>query len=245
MAFDPAAAAETIESALRAVGTPQRAEQEKRYLKSDLVFVGATVWQIRDVAKRYARDARLDHDQLVAVATSLWAEPVHERRMAAVALLELHPSLLSRADLPLLERLIRESRTWALVDGLAADVVGAIAEVDPRVGEVLDRWATAPDFWVRRSSLLAELRPLRAGAPAGPFLRRADAMLDEREFFIRKAIGWVLREVGKRRPAEVVAWLAPRTGRASGVTMREAVRYLPEADQQRLMAAYRERRAAS
>ena len=70
-------------------------------------------------------------------------------------------------------------------------------------------------------------------------------MLDEKEFFIRKAIGWVLREVGKKRPAEVVAWLAPRTGRASGVTMREAVKYLPEADRDRLMAAYRERRPAA
>ena len=52
-------------------------------------------------------------------------------------------------------------------------------------------------------------------------------MLEEREFFIRKAIGWVLREAGKRRPDDVAAWLAPRTDRASGVTMREAVKYLP------------------
>jgi 3-methyladenine DNA glycosylase AlkD len=70
-------------------------------------------------------------------------------------------------------------------------------------------------------------------------------MLGEKEFFIRKAIGWVLREVAKNRPAEVVAWLAPRTGRASGVTMREAVKYLPEADRDRLMAAYREHRPAA
>jgi 3-methyladenine DNA glycosylase AlkD len=69
-------------------------------------------------------------------------------------------------------------------------------------------------------------------------------MLDEREFFIRKAIGWVLREAGKKRPAEVAAWLAPRTGRASGVTMREAVRYLPPSDADRLMTAYREHRSA-
>ena len=89
----------------------------------------------------------------------------------------------------------------------------------PRRGSIgrsdLDRWATDPDFWIRRSSLLAELKPLRNGSDLGPFLRRANQMLDE-EFFIRKAIGWVLREVGKRRPDEVIAWLAPRTGRASG-----------------------------
>jgi len=70
-------------------------------------------------------------------------------------------------------------------------------------------------------------------------------MLVEREFFIRKAIGWVLREAGKRRPADVAAWLAPRTHRASGVTMREAVKYLPPEVGERLMAAYRERRPAA
>ncbi len=129
---------------------------------------------------------------------------------------------------------------------MAANVVGGIlgASYD-EVTPVLDRWASDPDFWIRRSSLLAELRPLRAGADLAPFLRRADAMLDEKEFFIRKAIGWVLREVGKRRPDEVVAWLAPRTHRASGVTMREAVRYLPAADGERLMTAYREKRPSA
>ena len=70
-------------------------------------------------------------------------------------------------------------------------------------------------------------------------------MLDEKEFFIRKAIGWVLREAAKKRPTEVVAWLAPRTGRTSGVTIREAVKYLAEADRERLMTAYRERRPAA
>jgi 3-methyladenine DNA glycosylase AlkD len=110
---------------------------------------------------------------------------------------------------------------------------------------VLNGWSTDGDFWIRRSSLLAELQQLRARADLAPFLRRADGMLDEKEFFIRKAIGWVLREIGKRRPAEVVAWLEPRTDRASGVTMREAVKYLPPADAARLMAAYREKRPAA
>jgi 3-methyladenine DNA glycosylase AlkD len=70
-------------------------------------------------------------------------------------------------------------------------------------------------------------------------------MLDEKEFFIRKAIGWVLREAGRRRPDEVAAWLGPRTHRASGVTMREAVKRLAPADAERLMTAYRERRPAA
>jgi 3-methyladenine DNA glycosylase AlkD len=246
MAGTPTAQAASIEARLREVGTTERAAQEQRYLKSSLEFLGASVWHIRAVVKAHLAEAdELDHDALMALVEALWAEPIHERRMAATVLLELRRVLLGAADLPVIERLIRESLTWALVDGLAADVVGDILVADQAatVG-TLDRWAADPDFWVRRSALLAWLRPLRGGAPLDRFLAYADGMLDEREFFIRKAVGWVLREVGKRRPETVAAWLAPRTHRASGVTMREATKYLPAPDRERLMLAYREHRTA-
>jgi 3-methyladenine DNA glycosylase AlkD len=240
------ARADRLEARLREIGTPERALGEKAYLKSDLDFLGATVWQIRSEVKAAVADmATLDHDRLVALVEALWMEPIFERRMAATKLLEFRRGLLGIADLAVLERLVRDSHTWALVDGLAVDMVGSILAADERAtSRVLDRWALDDDFWIRRSALLAWLRPLRAGAPLDRFLSYADGMLDEKEFFIRKAIGWVLREVGKRRPGEVTNWLAPRTHRASGVTMREATRYLPAADAQRLMQAYREKRAA-
>ncbi len=64
-------------------------------------------------------------------------------------------------------------------------------------------------------------------------------MLEEHEFFIRKAIGWTLRETGKKRPELVFAWLLPRAHRASGVTVREAVKYLPEEQRAEILAAAR------
>ncbi|MDQ3612610.1 MAG: DNA alkylation repair protein [Actinomycetota bacterium] len=64
-------------------------------------------------------------------------------------------------------------------------------------------------------------------------------MLDEREFFVRKAIGWVLRETSKQRPDKVYSWLLPRAHRASGVTLREAVRYLSPEQRDALLAARR------
>ncbi len=232
--------ADAIERGLRAVAAPERAAGEKRYLKSDLDFLGATVWEIRGVVTDYSKDhPEIDHDRLFAIVEELWSKPIHERRMAAVFMLEFHPDLVGPRDLKRIERLVRDSRTWALVDGLAASVLGGLLIRYPKSAPRLDRWARDEDFWVRRSALLAWLLPLKQGAPLDRFEAYADAMLDEKEFFIRKAIGWVWREVGKTRPDDVYRWLAPRTDRVSGVTIREGVKYLDEPRRDRLMAAYR------
>jgi 3-methyladenine DNA glycosylase AlkD len=233
--------ANEIEAELAGLGSSERAVAEQKYLKSDMRFLGATLAHIRRVAKA---EPKLDRAATLRLVEALWREPVFERRMVASFLLEFHAADLRSEDLALIERLIRESKTWALVDVLSGDVVGEMGS-RLKIRRTLDRWARDEDFWIRRSSLLAELKPLKHGEPFEPFARRADAMLDETEFFIRKAIGWVLRETSKRRPDEVYAWIAPRTDRASGVTMREAVKYLGADRASRLMQAYKEGRPAA
>lgn len=221
---EPTEIALRIEERLRAVATPERAEKEKRYLKSELRHLGATVPQVRREATLVGKGLS-SREELLTVVEALWAEPVHERRSCAAFLLEARVELLEPADIELIERLVRESRTWALVDVLAGDVLGELVVRFPDPDR-LDSWAADDDFWVRRSALLAQIEPLKAGMPFEPFALYADAMLEEKEFFIRKAIGWVLREASKSRPDEVFEWLAPRFERASGVTRREAVKYL-------------------
>ena len=236
--------AAAIEHSLRALGTPERAAQEKAYLKSDLEFAGTPVPAIRSVVRSWSRQQHgLDHDGLVAVIQALWARPVHECRMAAAELLTANGSRLDAADIVLLEGMLRTARTWALVDGLAASVVGGLVERHPELIATLDRWAADEDFWIRRSALLALLGPLRRGAgDFERFSRYADQMLTEREFFIRKAIGWILRETAKRRPDLVAQWLAPRVHLASGVTVREAVKPLSPSVRDQLLAGYRAKR---
>lgn len=159
--------------------------------------------------------------------------------MMAVLLLEVFQPLLRPADMALLQRLIRESKTWAFVDELAIAITGPLVERSPEPLRLLDRWAHDDDFWLRRSAMLALLRPLRRGdGDFRRFARYADQMLEEREFFIRKAIGWVLRETGKPQPDTVYAWLLPRAARASGVTVREAVKYLSSAQRAAVLAAH-------
>jgi 3-methyladenine DNA glycosylase AlkD len=222
-----------IDAELRARARPERAVHEKAYLKSELEHYGTSVPAVRSVAEAVSREhPDWGHGEVVEVVEALWSAPVHERRLAAAELLDLFSLLLGAADMGLLERLLRASRTWALVDGLAASVVGAVVERHPEAGAALDRWAIDDDFWIRRAALLALLVPLRrGGGDFERFGRYADGMLEEKELFIRKAIGWVLRDTARKRPELVYDWLLPRAGRASGVTLREAVK--PLSDDQR------------
>ena len=220
--------AEAIGVALGQRGDPERAHFERRYLKSDLDHIGVPVPVVRKLVRSTATAGGVSgRSDALQVVRALWEVPVHEHRLAAVELLVAHVQHLGVDDLELVERLLREARTWALVDPLAVKVAGSIVARHPPATDTLDAWARDGDFWLRRSALLALLDPLRKGD--GDFARfsgYADAMLDERELFVRKAIGWVLRETSRRRPEMVAGWLGPRVSRASGVTFREALKHL-------------------
>lgn len=223
--------AEGLARCIGASGTAERARGTAAYLHSDLDFYGTSLPEVRRCV-RAVRGDLAGRAGVLDLAVRLWDGPpvVFELRLAAALLLVDRRALLRPVDLDLLARLIRAGRTWALVDVLAGDVAGPVISAAEDAGAdltpVLDRWAGDDDFWLRRSALLAHLAPLRTGGDWDRFTRYAEAMLDEREFFVRKAIGWVLRDTSKRRPELVRAWVQPRLDRMSGVTRREAVKYL-------------------
>jgi 3-methyladenine DNA glycosylase AlkD len=221
--------AAALEQALREHGTPERAASEQAYLKSSLTFLGTSVSDTRAVVRRFVQEhPALTAEDVRRLAVDLWDVPIFERRSAAVMLLIADAARSRPLDIGLVERLLRESGTWALVDSLSCDVSGDLVVRFPELGATLDRWAVDEDFWLRRAALLSLLVPLRRGGGDWPhFVRLAEPMLGEREFFIRKALGWVLRETGKRRPELVEEWLRPRAVSVSRLTLREAIKPLP------------------
>ena len=223
---------------------PARAAQAKAYLKSDLDFLGVSVPDIRRSVVTVARSSPvLGRDDAVAWARALWAAPVHERRTAAIEVLRWYRDELSPADLSLVAEWVRVAHGWAYVDPLAGDIAGPIAGRHQQAWPLIDAWARDEDFWIRRSALLTLLAGISAGQPdLERFERYATPMLAEREFFIAKAIGWVLRETSKRDPVYVAAWTGRHLAEMSGVTFREAVRRLPETQAAALTEAYRHAR---
>jgi 3-methyladenine DNA glycosylase AlkD len=224
----PATAVRFFRTRFRELGSPVRAKGERAYMKSTLLFHGVTASQLRAAAADFCKEHRdLSRADLVAIVDALYETDWFDLRSVGVVLLERKRALLEARDLPWLIELVRRSGNWAQVDYLATKIVGDVVTRHARLLRELPRWAKDEDFWVRRTALLAQLGTLRrGGGDFALFARLAAGMLHEREFFIRKAIGWVLREVSKKRPGLVVEFLRENGQRASGVTLREARKYL-------------------
>ena len=169
--IDARTLAEAVDRDLRARGGSERAQKEKAYLKSELIHFGVSVPDTRAVVRAALRGTRLSHDDVTELVRLLWAAPtessgpVHERRAAATMVLIQSQDRLGAGDTDLIESLLREAKTWALVDPLAGDLVGPLSEQDPGFDPVLERWAHDDDFWIRRSALLAP--GVRTGSGAG------------------------------------------------------------------------------
>ena len=234
----------TLVEELRAQANPVRAEVERRYLKSDRPFFGCGVPAVRAAVRR--REGGLtQRAAVVELARALWALPEHEALHAAVVVLGRKAKLLQMEDVPLLEQILREGKTWALADTLITSVMPTFLKTHPEATAVLDRWSTDPDFWVRRSAMLSLEPDLRRGKGDWErFVRYADGMLGEREFFIQKCIGWVARSAGRRDPERLRRWLEPRITRISRTSLVEALKPLEESEQRRLHAEWKAARPA-
>ncbi len=122
-----------IEAALRTAGTPERAAQEKAYLKSDLEHIGVRVPEVRKIVKtQWQQLGNVTKDHIPALAAALWRKAIYECRSSAVEVLVLAAPTLTAEDLPVVETYLRQARTWALVDHLSQGVVGQIAPHDQK-----------------------------------------------------------------------------------------------------------------
>ena len=203
-------AAEFIDFTLQREASEERARAEKDQ-GDGLRYYGASVGAVRGTVRDAGRKFRpLSHDQVTALSSELWTQPVFELRLAAVVLLQSNQRLLRNSDLTRIEGFLRDARTAALVDPLAVDVVGPLVQgltdqSRARAESILDRWARAPDPWLRRAAILAPLRAVRsAGLDADSVLRRtrAAAENDDSEI-VQEAVAVMCTEWAKNAPGRV------------------------------------------
>lgn len=150
--------AEFIDRTLQTEGSEERADADADRIGQGLRFYGASVGAVRgtvrDADRRYPG---MSHDEVTALASELWSEPVYERRLAAIVLLQRHLAVLRGNDLTRIEQFLRDAGVPELVDPLAGDVVRSLLErfEEPeatRARRIIDRWSEADDPNLRRAA---------------------------------------------------------------------------------------------
>ncbi|MGO9452642.1 MAG: DNA alkylation repair protein [Candidatus Binataceae bacterium] len=219
-----------VQSRLKELADPARARAMAAYMKTDRPFYGVPTPErapiVKELQTRFVPDSRTAYERAVL---SLWKLPHREERYLAIAYARSQPRFVTIESIPLYERMIREGAWWDFVDEIAVHLAGDVllanrAEMRP----IVERWIDDSDMWIRRSALIAQTRHKAATDRELLFdycLRRAA----EKDFFIRKAIGWALREYSKTNPAAVKSFLKKHRSRLSPLSFKEGSKHLGRA----------------
>ena len=218
---------DTVRHLLHEHADPALAPGQQAYMKSAMPFLGVRVPEVRRLTKSAARSGPpADVDDLERSARRLWDEATfREERYAATELTALRLAQGRLELLPLYEHMAVTGAWWDHVDEVAHRV-GAVLAVHPdEVEPVVRRWIASDDLWLRRLAILCQL-DRRADTDLALLTAAIDAASDSPEFFLRKAIGWALRQHSKVDPDWVRDFVAEREDVLSGLSRREALKHV-------------------
>jgi 3-methyladenine DNA glycosylase AlkD len=189
---------------IKANANPDRAVQERRYLKSPFKFFGVSLPLTDKIAKEFRKsNSDAGRRYILELAQRLWDSEYHDEKRLGLRMLQFYPECLNLSAMPMLEKMLMQSTGWDLVDDISIHLVGTVLGKDKRAYAYLKKWSASDNFWTGK-------------------------MIGEKEFFIRKAIGWGLREMAKANPGKAFDFLMKVKNKASGLTLREGSKRLPE-----------------
>ncbi len=224
-----------IQREFRKLADPEKAPPMAAYMKTERPFYGiqkpARAAILRLVKKRFAPKTRRDYE---AAVLALWRLPHREEQYAALDFASQWPLFIVSESLPLYERLIREGAWWDLVDPAATGLAGRVLLKErPAVRKTIGGWIDDENLWIRRAALLSQIRH-KEKTDERQLFRHCLQRAHETEFFIRKGIGWALRDYSYTAPEAVRDFLLTHRDRLSGLSFREGAKQLARTRRMRL-----------
>jgi 3-methyladenine DNA glycosylase AlkD len=215
---------------LAAAGEPRRAADQQRYMKSAMPYYGITASDLRVLLRPHLKAfAPADRDEWETTVRTWWDEATHrEERYAALALAR-HRVARPWQDVVSLDldrHLVVTGAWWDLVDVIAGHLVGGVlAGHRPDATPVIRAWAVDDDLWLRRTAVLCQLGH-GTDTDLDLLTFAIERNLDDPSFWLRKAIGWALRQHARTDPEWVRAYVDGLGDRLSGLSRREATKHL-------------------
>ncbi|MFF7300695.1 DNA alkylation repair protein [Streptomyces sp. NPDC008265] len=217
---------ERLTAAYPAAADPARAADMAAYMKDVAPFLGIPAPLRRELSRTVTKNTpRPSEDDCAALALGCWRLPHREYHYFAVDYLRRHVGRCSSGILPVVRHLITTVPWWDTVDLLAAHTVGPLVAADPGLVPVMDEWIDDEDLWPVRTALLHQLG-FKGATDAERLFRHCRRQAGHPDFFVRKAIGWALREYAKTDPGAVRAFVAAERSALSPLSVREALRNL-------------------
>jgi len=215
---------ERLTATYAAAADPERAAAMRAYMKDVAPYLGLTT-PVRRALSRTVEDGlpRPVEADCTAIALRCWRLPEREYQYFAVDYLRRHARVCTSGFLPVARHLGSTVPWWDTVDALAAHVVGGLVAADRKLALDMDEWIVDDDLWIARTALLHQLRYKERTDTERLFtycLRQSG----HPDFFIRKAIGWCLREYAKTDPEAVREFLERERGRFAPLSVREALK---------------------
>jgi 3-methyladenine DNA glycosylase AlkD len=213
-----------LTTVLPTAADPERAAAMRAYMRDQFPFLGIPTPKRRALSREVLTGlTRPSEEDLRVVALACWERPEREYQYFACGWLRRHARICSPGFLDTARHLVVTRSWWDTVDALAAHVVGPLVARHPELTSTMDMWVRDGNIWLARTALLHQIGFKEATDEARLF-RYCLLRADHRDFFIRKAIGWVLREYAKTDPEAVRAFVG-RTP-LSNLSVREALKNL-------------------
>ncbi len=219
-----------VRRGLAARADPAAAPRMQAYVKSAMPYRGVPAPGVRAVCREAFVAPRLTTAAAWrATVLALWrGAEYREERYAAIELCghRYYRSFQTLAALPMYEELVVTGAWWDYVDAVASHQLGGLLRSYPdAMGRAMRRWARSDDLWKRRSAVICQLS-FKQHTDLALLYECIEHAADATEFFLRKAIGWALREYAKTDPAEVERYVRAQGARLSPLSRREALRNL-------------------
>ena len=208
---------------------PVRASHMKKYMKEQYEFFGIKTPDRRAIMTAHGKKHGLpDWPEMESISRDLWEMDERECQHTGVDLLNRMKIKLGPEDLPLLEYLIVNKSWWDTVDAVSGWLVGALFKRHPDLIEPnTTRWMDSGNIWLQRSCLLFQLK-YKKDTDLELLFGFIGPLAEHKSFWIRKAIGWILREYSKTDPQTVVEYVDAHP-EFSGLSKREALKVINRA----------------
>lgn len=178
---------------------------------------------LKEACRQFPAESAHEYRSNVA---ALWALPHREERYLAIGYAIRFPKYIEGDSLALYERMVTDGGWWDFVDAIAVDLIGHVVRTDrDDMGDRLDCWIESETMWLRRTGLLSQLKH-KSDTDARMLFDFCQRRAHETEFFIRKAIGWALREYSKTDRDAVKLFVDAHRSELSGLSIREATKHL-------------------